>query len=203
MLDSPRYLVKLEKLAPDEVSHIRAVLAAKVQPFLVADVSSYAPGRNRVWMPYEAPLDHGSSHYRPFVPGLLDAEVWQIVQDICGRHGYVPDVCLISRGGGIRAHRDTTYASAESFAINLGACSWHISSSRSASKPDVSMQLSGGEVFSFNCKHVHAVSGVAEDRWSINAWSIANSRAAIEAQIPQRLAAMLRAHPEVRAFIAG
>lgn len=203
MSQSPRYLVKLEKLANDEVIRIRSLLAERVEPYLVADVSSYAPGRNRVWMPFEAPLDHGGNHARPFIPGLLDPVIWGMIRSICGRHGFNPDVCLISRGGGIRAHRDTTYAAAQAFAINLGSCSWHISSSRSSPKPDISMAMSGGEVFSFDCKHVHAVSDVAPDRWSINAWSIADSRAAAEAFIPQRLAEMHRAHPEVKAFITG
>jgi len=60
-------LVKLDKLTPEEVTEITALLEKNILPHLQSDVSNYAKGRQRVWLPYEAPLGN-----QPFTPGLMD-----------------------------------------------------------------------------------------------------------------------------------
>lgn len=194
-------LVKLELLKPETISHIVALLEKDALPNLQADVSNYAKGRMRVWLPYEAPLDSPQSFSRPFVPGLLRDELWQFIVDLCAKHGFTAQVALASKGGSIEPHRDTTYAAEWSFAINLGKCNWSIASGRDMSKPDYSMQLNGGEVFKFNCKHVHSVSNVDPNRWAINVWAIANTNTANKLNIHQRLQTMLDANPDVAEFI--
>jgi hypothetical protein len=109
--------------------------------------------------------------------------------------------CLISKGGNIKPHRDTTYADAWAMGINLGVCNWHISSTRDGAKPDFTMNLKGGEVFAFNSKHVHAVTDAASDRWAINVWAIADTKAAQTAQIHERITQMLEDNPRVAEFI--
>ena len=194
-------LVKLELLKPETVNHIVGLLEKDVLPNLQADVSNYAKGRMRVWLPYEAPLDSPQSFNRPFVPGLLHDELWQFIVDLCAKHGFTAQVALASKGGSIKPHRDTTYAAEWSFAINLGECDWSIASSRDLAKPDYSMQLKGGEVFKFNCKHVHSVSNVAPNRWAINVWAIASTNAAKKVNIDERLQTMLDKNPNVAEFI--
>lgn len=194
-------LVKLEKISSEQISYICSKLEQEIAPHLIKDVSSYAPNRRRIWMPYEAPLDYPGSFDSPFVPGLLNSEIWQWITSICHRHDFTPHTCLISKGGTIKPHRDTTYASPLAFGINLGNCSWHISSHRDFSKPDYTMNLSGGEVFKFNCKHIHAVTDSSPDRWAINVWTIANSSAAHTARISQRLNTMFEQNPQVYDFV--
>ena len=117
----PAALVKLEKMTPEEVAEITALLEKNVLPHLQSDVSNYAKGRQRVWLPYEAPLGN-----QPFTAGLLDGEVWQWIVDRCAKHGFKAQVALISKGGNINPHRDTTFAAAWAMGFNLGKCDWHI-----------------------------------------------------------------------------
>jgi len=196
-------LVKCEKLSPEAVAEIKQLLEERVLPNLVADVSSYAAGRMRIWMPYEAPLDSPANNKRPFMPGLLDEEVWNWIKAICLKHGFVAATCLISKGGAINPHRDTTYAEPWAMGINLGKCSWSIGRTRETASDFYTMELTGGEVFKFNSKHVHKVENVSPDRWAINIWRISNGPAAQRNNIQGRLDAMLEANPNVRAFIEG
>lgn len=194
-------LVKLEKLSPQETEWIINKLEENILPHLVADVSNYAKGRMRTWLPYEAPLDSPNSANRPFLPALLDDEVWQWIVDLCAKHGFKAETALISKGGNIKPHRDTTYAAAWAVGINLGSCNWHIASSRDMSTPDYTMDLDGGEIFKFNSKHTHAVTNADTDRWGINVWAIADTNAAQNADVRGRLETMLVDHPEVAEFI--
>jgi ribA/ribD-fused uncharacterized protein len=196
-------LVKCEKLDAVEVQKIITLLEERALPNLKEDISSYAAGRKRVWMPYEAPLDSPNNQSRPFAPGLLDQEIWAWIKEVCARHGFVAETCLISKGGSINPHRDTTYAAEWAMGINLGECRWSISRTRESAKDFYTMKLFGGEVFKFNSKHVHKVENVAPDRWAINIWGIADTPAAQKANVRGRLEEMLNANPQVRAFIDG
>jgi hypothetical protein len=193
--------IQLETLPEDQVSYITNLLNEQVVSHLIPDVSNYASGRMRVWMPYEAPLDSPNSKSRPFTPGLLNHEVWQWIVDLCAKHGFQPDTCLISKNGSIKPHRDTTYASSWALGINLGQCKWNIAIERDLKVPNHTMDFVGGEVFNFDCKHVHSVTDVIPDRWSINVWSIANTSAARNNNIQGRLDDMLTANQDVRNFI--
>ncbi len=205
-------LIKRELLSKEDQEWLINILENEVAPQLVKDVSAYAPGRMRTWLPYEAPLDSPNSTAKPFVPGLLHDELWQFIVDICHKHGMVAQTALVSKGGNIKPHRDTTFAAPWAMGINLGSCEWFISPTRESSfaldsagklsKGDAyHMSLSGGEVFSFNSKHVHAVSNAAPDRWAINVWAIADTNAARNAQVHERLAKMLEENPQVAEFV--
>lgn len=198
-------LEKCELLSPEDVTWITAKLEEKILPLLQADVSNYAKGRMRAWMPYEAPLDSANSKDKPFVPGILDDEIWQWIVDLCAKHGFKAQTCLISKGGNIKPHRDTTYAAAWAMGINLGSCDWYITHNRESAgghnNDYYHMSLNGGEVFKFNSKHVHKVENAAADRWAINVWAIADTGAARSANIQERIDDMLANHPEVHEFI--
>lgn len=194
-------LIKREVLDEKTISWLIDLLDNEVTPMLVADVSSYAKGRMRAWLPYQAPLDSPQNMTQPFVPGLLHDALWQFIVDICAKHGMQANVALVSKGGNIKPHRDTTYAAQWTMGINLGKCRWSIASTRDKAKPDYHMSLNGGEVFSFNSKHVHQVEDAASDRWAINVWAIANTGAAHNANIQGRLQNMLNTNPQVLEFI--
>ena len=202
MKKAPACIRKHEKLSPETQDWLREILERDVAPFLETDISSYAPGRQRVWMPYEAPLDNKSSMDKPFMPKLMHEELWQWIVDLCDKWGMKAQTALISKGGNIYPHRDTTYADEWAFAINLGACEWGIASDRQSPDVDYVMGLKGGEVFSFNCKHVHQVQNAAPDRWAINVWAIASkTRKSQEARIAERLEEMLGKNPDLDDFI--
>ena len=204
--------IKLEKLPQDEIDYIVDILEGIV-PQLQTDVSNYAIGRQRLWLPYEAPLGN-----QAFKPGLLHDELWQWIVDNCAKHNFTAQVALISKGGNINPHGDTTYAAPWAMGFNLGKCDWHIQTDRSATRTPAKpsqqdldnfyqspttahFNFLGGEVFKFDCKHEHAVTNVSPDRWSINVWGIADGPTAQRAGISDRLQAMLDNNPEVQEFI--
>ena len=199
--EPPSSIEKLEKLSPETVAEIRAKLEENILPKLQADISGYARGRMRTWMPYFAPLDSKNNMGQPFMPGILDDEIWQWIVDLCAKHGFKADTCLISKGGNIKPHRDATYAAAWSFGINLGVCNWHIASDRDSAKTDYTMNLTGGEVFKFNSKYTHAVTDASPDRWAINVWAIATGPAASNARVHERLEEMMNNNPKVQEFV--
>ena len=200
-MKTPDCIKKHEVLSQETQNWLRTMLENEIAPILVKDVSSYAPGRMRTWMPYEAPLDTAVNKNKPFVPSVLHDELWQWIVDLCDKWGMKAQTALISKGGNIKAHRDTTYAAEWAFGINLGACEWGITSDRQSANVDYVMKLKGGEVFSFNSKHVHRVENASPDRWAINVWAIADTKAAHSARIAERIEEMLGKNPDLDDFI--
>ena len=146
-------------------------LNREVKPALTPDVSSYARGRTRCWLEWEGPLS-ARQDYRPalVVPALWDrlTAIWK-ESGLKGR----PDLGLALHGPvGIRPHRDASYARSTALSINLGKASWGWSPERHSN--DAAnlrwMDLKGGEVIVFDCKHRHAARSVAPDRWAIIVW---------------------------------
>jgi hypothetical protein len=167
----------LVQLTPEQIAPIIKHLEEQVLPNLVPDVSSYAVGRQRVWLPYEAPL----SNSRAWQLGTHDPKLWQWVCHICETYaGFTPDVALVAKGGQIKPHRDTSYADYRAIGINLGPVVWGYQRQRTTyanmpqddSAKKVEIELQGGEVFEFNSKNVHWTHNADPQRWSINAWTV-------------------------------
>jgi hypothetical protein len=167
----------LVQLTPEQIAPIIKHLEEQVQPHLVNDVSRYAVGRRRVWLPYEAPL----SNSRPWQLGIDDQKLWQWICYICETHaGFTPDVALVAKGGQIKPHRDTSYADYRAIGINLGPVVWGYQRQRTAyanmpqddSAEKVEIELQGGEVFEFNSKNIHWTRDADPNRWSINVWQV-------------------------------
>jgi len=163
----------------DTVNKLVDYLETNINPILGQDVSSYAPGRRRIWLPYEAPL----SNARPFEKGLQDDKIWSYLTSVCAQFNWQPELGLISKGGLISPHRDTTFADFRSIGINLGKVTWCYSRSypmfswvpdeQRIDPPEVTkLEMTGGEVFEFNCKNVHWTEDVDPNRWGINLWTI-------------------------------
>jgi hypothetical protein len=164
-------------ISPEVMSTIIDYLDEVIYPLLTKDISSYAPGRNRAWLEYEAPL----SLSQPWQRGIHDDRIWSYVMRIATKHDFTPDIGLVSKGGTISQHRDAPYANFMAMGINLGECTWEYQECYPGYKwtPDQNMNapteihnLIGGEVFFFNCKNPHAVTQASANRWAINLWSV-------------------------------
>lgn len=150
-----------------------------IAPHLYADVSNYAKGRMRCWLPYEAPLSKtGLWKYGQF--GEHADKVWDYIQRVVPAD-FKPDTALLSKGGAIQRHRDATYADYRAIGINLGEVTWcyetcypeyRWSKDAPASAPVQKIAMTGGEIFEFNCKNPHWVEDVSPERWGINVWHV-------------------------------
>jgi hypothetical protein len=168
-------------ISPERVAKAVQYLEENIVPQLGADVSSYAPGRSRVWFPYEAPL----SETRDYQLACQDDKIWTFVKNICLTFEWEPDLGLVSKGGKITPHRDAAYADFRSVGINLGNVTWCYSraypmynwvpENQQINPPEVTkIQMTGGEVFEFNCKNLHWTEDVDPDRWAFNLWRVSN-----------------------------
>lgn len=170
-------------ISPERVQKAVRYLDDNVEHLLQHDVSNYAPGRARIWFPYEAPL----SDNQTFKLGIPDQKLWTFVKNICATFGWEPEAALVSKGGEISAHRDAAYADFRSIGINLGSVTWcyeRIYPNFGWARPEecinpseiIKTPMTGGEVFEFNCKNPHWTEDVDPNRWAINAWRISSKK---------------------------
>jgi hypothetical protein len=166
-------------ISPERVAKAVQYLEENIVPQLGTDVSNYAPGRSRVWFPYEAPL----SETRDYQLACQDDKIWTFVKNICSTFEWEPELGLVSKGGTITPHRDAAYADFRSIGINLGRVTWCYSKAYPMYKwvpeehqinpPEITkIEMTGGEVFEFNCKNLHWTEDVDPDRWAFNLWRI-------------------------------
>lgn len=157
-------------MSPQEIGSIRRTLDERVAPHLTPEAISRAlRGRMQLWLPYRPP----TTPDQPFPPSApVVPEVWSWIVAECAKHGFVAEVAVVSRGGDVKEHRDYGYAARWAMGINLGTCNWRFNDVYAeGDAPDWhEYELTGGEVFKFACQHVHAVTGIAPDRWGINVW---------------------------------
>lgn len=173
----------ITKLSQSQIDEIVKYLDEVIQPQLGKDISSYARGRTRSWFPYEAPLSDSQS----FKLGLDDKVIWDFCQEVCKSIGWTPHTGLVSKGGVIKPHRDASYADFKSIGINLGKVTWcyeRIYPDFSWVSPEkclnpseiIKHDMTGGEVFEFNCKNPHWTENVDPDRWAFNLWRISKKK---------------------------
>ena len=159
------------QLTPSVVADVRRHLENVVRPELTKDVSTYARGRTRAWLQYEAPL----SKYRPYLPGLRDTKLWRWLSECWTGAGYagVPEIGLALYGPiGITPHRDASYAHAHTLTVNLGTADWGWHPQRHGQNNDgLRWQIvPPGAVLKFDSKHKHASRNLDADRWAIVLW---------------------------------
>lgn len=151
------------------------------------DVSSYAKGRLRCWLPVEPPLGptrpwlHG--HQSPDAAALFDWATSVIHEH--GHREFMPDVMLVTDAGptavGITPHRDASYASYEAWGINLqgdgvfsyteGYPEYRWSRTPVRNPRTVQLSLTTGSVVRFNCKNLHAATS-SVGRLSLQIWRV-------------------------------
>ena len=142
----------VQTISQEITSTIIDYLNEVIEPQLGTDVSSYALGRRRSWLEYEAPL----SQSQPWKLGVRDDRIWSYVTRICGRHGFSPDIGLVTKGGLIEEHRDASFSNYLAMGINLGECTWEYrhcypeyryTPQQNESAPVEAYHLTGGEVY--------------------------------------------------------
>lgn len=175
----------ITKLSESRVQELVNYLDEVVQPQLAQDVSNYALGRQRIWFPYEAPL----SDKQAFSTAMSNDRLWNFCVNLCNMIGWQPDLGLVSKGGVIKPHRDAAFADFKSIGINLGKVTWcytrsypdfaWVPGNQCVNPPETTkMEMTGGEVFEFNCKNLHWTEDVDPNRWGINLWKISNKKRA-------------------------
>lgn len=154
------------------VEHLSEVWDGRLSP----DVSSYAQGRKRAWLNLQPSFGRNWSTQPAFTDERLSSWLNSIMP--------VPwDLALISRGAGIRLHRDATYAQPRAFTLNLGAVAvyqyeptWldYRLRERDEHAELEAHAIGAGELIEFNCKNRHAaiLDADADKRWSINLWQL-------------------------------
>ena len=160
------------KLASSIVTDVRHHLDSTVAPSLSPDFSSYAKGRKRAWLNWEASLNNPTR----FTPSLTDKRLWDWLTTVWNRAGMdsLPELGLAIHGEiPIQLHRDASYAAAAALNINLGGVTWLYDTDRGIGTI-TETTLDGGEIIPFDCKHRHGVSEPDADRWSIILWRISH-----------------------------
>ena len=158
------------KIEPALMEQVIDYLETNIEPILGVDVSTYAPGRRRLWLEHEAPL----SLFRPWLKGHKDERIWNWVTAVLHPYKFTPMFALVSKGGVIHKHRDAPSLNYRSFAINLGKVTWCYAPNE---EEPLRYNMTGGEVFSFNSKIPHWTEEVSEDRWAFNFWTVSNKDA--------------------------
>ena len=163
------------RIDPDTVRSVVDHLDRHVAPHLSPDVSNYARGRRRAWLQIEAPL----GPTQPWRPGLASARLWPWLVRVWRRvhPDGDPQLGLAVHGDtGIAWHRDASYAQPRAVVVNLGPCAFELDRARDGAngRPavPVSLELSGGEVLDFDCKHRHRVLRADAARWSVVLWRL-------------------------------
>ena len=154
------------------LAHLQDNWTDKLEP----DVSRYASGRMRAWLNVQPSFGRDWT----VTPAHEDDRLSRFLDHI------IPmpwDLALVSRGSGIRLHRDATYAQPRAFTLNLGAACvyeyenvWRDYSlhSRRNGAPREAHVVNAGELVEFNCKNRHAaiLDADADKRWAINIWQL-------------------------------
>lgn len=127
---------------------------------LTNDISQYAKNRQRAWL-------NGLGEPHLSYPKISESIQHQDIDKfIRNQLGINYDFCLAHYSGdraiGIKPHRDASYANRQAYGINLGACNFTIA--------DKTYNLTGGEVYSFNCKVLHSADP-SPHRYGINLWT--------------------------------
>lgn len=168
--------LQVEQLPPDFVTEMGAYVVTDVAPFLRADPSNYAKGRLSVWLQWEWSLKHKTFSRDSAVQ---HSALWGMCLEIYPE----ADLGLITRGPvGIGWHRDDSYADFKAKTLNIGICRWGYeeiypdvdkwSAEGNKNVTPTWLDLTGGEVITFNCKNRHTAQDLGVNRWSVNLWHV-------------------------------
>lgn len=162
-------LVIEKQFSPERVAEILTYLQeGGVLQQLKPDKSSYAPGRKVIWLHQEPTFGREPSYRKATEAQRL----WTFLQRITSEHIHC---ALVAQGAGIDWHRDASYAASTAWILNLGPCTWEYCLNRQATVSSLEaeqisrLNLQGGELLRFNCKHLHRAIA-APDRIAIGIW---------------------------------
>lgn len=138
-------------------------------PLFQRDVSRYAPNRKRLWLFHEPSL--GSNKY--IKSAHFDERLWKLAQRVYpGCHTALISYNGSGSDGRITPHRDDTYSQDKAVGINIGLATFTYHKDRKGLNPTemTKYYLDDGDIYSFHCKHLHAVTAASENRFSITFW---------------------------------
>lgn len=122
-------------------------------------VSRYATGRQELWIKQKCDLKKNPTITEGFRDDRLESLGNRVLSNF--------DIGLLlfyPKGIEIKPHRDHTVFDTMAVCINLGKANFFIG--------EENYNLSDGEIIKFNCKIVHGVQKVDQNRWSIIFWHL-------------------------------
>jgi hypothetical protein len=140
------------------------------------DKSTYAKGRKIQWIGKEPMLFAKSNILESARKAYVDRRIVEFCRKVMP---FKVDYILISYSGeaasGINWHRDASYGKALAGTINLGTCRFGLrersgNCSPQSQESEQWLNLTGGEVITFDCKHPHCAVPSSQ-RWAIHCWS--------------------------------
>ena len=127
---------------------------------LTSDISNYAKNRQRAWL---NGLGEPHLSYPKISESIQHQAIDRFIRDNLDINY---DFCLAHYSGdkaiGIKPHLDAGFANRQAYGINLGICKFTIA--------DKNYELTGGEVYTFNCKILHSADP-SPQRWGLNLWT--------------------------------
>jgi hypothetical protein len=163
----------IKRLKPERTAQINKYLESI--PMQI-DKSTYAKGRKIQWIGKEPMLFAKSKILESARIAYADKRIVEFCRKVMP---FEVDYILVSYSGeqaaGINWHRDASYGKALAGTINLGACSFGLRPRNGSCTPQPQeseqwINLSGGEVLTFDCKHPHCAVP-SPLRWAIHCWS--------------------------------
>jgi len=137
------------------------------------DVSSYAPGRYRLWLFHEANLRNPPTIKEAYFDELW----WKVAQKVypgcqIGLLTFGGKAGTLESDARISWHRDHSFAMPTAIGINFGGNAKFGYDFNRQSGDKRSINLASGDVFKFNCKHLHAVLDHEPGRFSLILWKV-------------------------------
>lgn len=145
-------------------------------PYMVPDVSRYAPNRYRLWLLNEPDLSRNpkitTAYSEPYLYDTIQYLYPGCDTALITYHGQIRDFNSDAR---IEHHRDTSFASDTARMLNLGNIA-HFSYSQCRTNNDpnncTTYLLNAGDLVQIHCKHLHACTYAAPGRISLVMWQL-------------------------------
>ena len=147
--------------------------AQKLIKNMKLDVSSYAPGRYRIWLFHEANLRNPPTVKKAY----FDNFWWRLSQKVypgcqIGLLTFGDEADSIKSDARISWHRDHSFALPIARGINFGAKAKFGYDFHRQSGQKKTINLDSGDALKFDCKHLHSVISHEPGRFSLILWKV-------------------------------
>jgi len=158
-----RKLVKKKGSLTEESINKLSNWCQSIQPLLSPTISSYARGRQELWIKTKCDLKKSFTLHPAYEDEFITS-----LGNLCLSNFDIGLCLYYPSGSNINPHRDHTVFFKTAVCINMTECIFYINDD--PSKEYVGYRLKKGDIVEFNCKHLHATEKLNKERWSILFW---------------------------------